>query len=223
MFNCRNYQPLCGTERAAPESGAERERVGFGSTGGKDDASRRGAHTGGDGGPRLLYQSSRLAPLGVNRRRISAEFKGHRHRLARLRAKRGGRIPVEVNPVSHGVLYYRVSLVQTVRDDPFMPSGGHAVASQTDLLQRYRRCSKPLLFAPRPMLERGLKSTSVPTSSHQPLHSARLCPPESRIEPAKSRLIFARNHQCLKSFSPDLPAVSRAVIIRRNKRTRRLP
>ena len=93
MFDRRHQQPLDLLSRPPPQPRGQRERVGLGAAGAKDDVLRPRPDRRSNGGPRVLNQPAGLPALGVNRGRIAAQLPRVRHRLPRvfeLRADRSG-------------------------------------------------------------------------------------------------------------------------------------
>ena len=106
VLDRRHHKPLDGLARGAAQPRRQRQRIGFGAAGREDDVP--GQRT--DGGrhlrPCVLDHPPGAPALGMDRGRIAAELSGSRHGLARLGAKRGRRIPVEIHPVRHCLAYY---------------------------------------------------------------------------------------------------------------------
>jgi len=67
---------------------------------------RTGADGCRDGGASVLDQPARLTAFGMDRGRIAGHVPSDRHRLPGLGAQRRRRIPVEIDPVGHSLLYY---------------------------------------------------------------------------------------------------------------------
>jgi len=100
MLDGRDDEPLAPP--ATTSARRKSQHIGLGPAGREHDVPRLGAHERGDllAGP--LDDPPRGAAFGMDRGRVSDDVERRQHGGARRRAQRRGRIPVEVDPFSHG-------------------------------------------------------------------------------------------------------------------------
>ena len=113
----------------------ERQHVGLRAARGEHHAARRGSHQRGHLLARLLDQTARGAALDVDRGRVAGRLERRERRRARLLPQRRAGVPVKVNTLGHGL--------ESRRWRPLSSNLGGAQPP-----------SKPLLFAPAPVLEK---------------------------------------------------------------------